>query len=194
MKSVVKGIEAMKRKRSGRSFIVLVLGLVAVLIWLYNNKGSDVPFPAEIHPVVEEQTNKLIQQAADKGILVVITDGYRSAEDQDRLYEKGRTASGTIVTQAKGGQSFHNYGLAVDFALKNYSGDIIWDMNYDGNKNSKADWDEVVEMAKTLGFAWGGDWAEFKDYPHLQMDFGLTIADLQNGARPSLTAGPNPGE
>jgi peptidoglycan LD-endopeptidase CwlK len=41
-----------------------------------------------------------------------------------------------------------------------------------------------VEMAKALGFEWGGDWAQFKDYPHLQMNFGLTLADLQNGKRP----------
>lgn len=61
---------------------------------------------------------------------------------------------------------------------------MIWDMEYDGNENSKADWDEVVGMAKALGFDWGGDWARFKDYPHFQMDFGLTIQDLQNDERP----------
>ena len=70
-------------------------------------------------------------------------------------------------------------------------------MQYDGNQNGKADWTEVVEMASTLGFDWGGDWAQFKDYPHLQMDFGLTLADLQNGERPaepSLTANANQDE
>ncbi len=29
--------------------------------------------------------------------------------------------------------------------------------------------------------------ARFKDYPHLQMDFGLTINDLQEGKRPKIT-------
>ncbi len=187
----------MKRKQSRRTVFVLVV-IATIVFFFYKFSHSSTPngnpLPSELHPVVKENIKQVIKQAADKGIVVVITDGFRSAADQDRLYEKGRTAGGTIVTHAKGGQSFHNYGLAVDFALKNASGDVIWDMHYDGNKNGKADWDEVVEIAKPLGFAWGGDWPEFKDYPHLQMDFGLTIADLQNGARPTLTAGPNPGE
>ncbi len=144
----------------------------------------NAPMPDGLHPVVAERTNQLVQKAAAIGIVMVITDDFRSAVEQDRLYEKGRTAGGNIVTYAKGGESYHNFGLAVDFALKTAAGDIIWDMNYDRNGNSRADWLEVVNLAKELGFEWGGDWAQFKDYPHLQMDFGLTIADLQNGARP----------
>ncbi len=56
-----------------------------------------------------------------------------------------------------------------------------------GNKNGRSDWYEVVDLAKALGFSWGGDWAQFKDYPHLQMDFGLSINDLQNGEKPDET-------
>jgi peptidoglycan L-alanyl-D-glutamate endopeptidase CwlK len=140
--------------------------------------------PDGLHPVIADRMNQLVQRAADIGIVVVITDDFRSAEEQDRLYEKGRTSGGNIVTYAKGGESFHNFGLAVDFALKTSAGDVIWDMNYDGNGNSRADWSEVVAIAKEFGFEWGGDWSQFKDYPHLQMDFGLSIADLQNGKRP----------
>ncbi|WP_285889823.1 M15 family metallopeptidase [Neobacillus niacini] len=141
-------------------------------------------FPTELHPIVLERSNQLIQQSAEKGIVILITDDFRSAEDQDRLYEQGRTAAGNIVTHARGGESFHNFGLAIDFAIKTPSENVIWDMQYDGNQNGKPDWDEVVELAKALGFEWGGDWAQFKDYPHLQMNFGLTLADLQNGKRP----------
>ena len=61
---------------------------------------------------------------------------------------------------------------------------MIWDIEYDGNGNGQSDWFEVAEIAKELGFQWGGDWRSFKDYPHLQMDFGLTINDLQEGKRP----------
>lgn len=157
-------------------------------------KTQSVPLPTDLNPIVKERSNQLIEKAAQKGILVVITDGFRSVEDQNQLYKKGRTTEGNIVTNAKGGESYHNYGLAVDFALKNSSGNIIWDMKYDGNQNGKPDWDEVVAIAKEFGFEWGGDWAQFKDYPHLQMDFGLTLADLQNGERPpksSLTADTN---
>jgi len=140
--------------------------------------------PTALHPVVEDRTNQLIQNMADKGITVIITDGFRSIEEQNILYEQGRTTTGSIVTYAKGGESLHNFGLAVDFALKTGSGQVIWDMEFDGNGNGKTDWMEVVEGAKELGFEWGGDWTAFEDYPHLQMDFGLSLAELQNGETP----------
>ena len=184
-------------KRIGSSFITFTLVLLAILFYIQslanpgmltksemNPSGSA---PTELHPVVKERADQLMGQLAERGIVIVITDGFRSAEDQDRLYEKGRSTEGNIVTHAKGGESYHNFGLAIDFAIKVPSGNVIWDMQYDGNGNGAADWMEVVETAKVLGFKWGGDWANFKDYPHLEMNFGLTIAQLQRGAQP-----PNP--
>ncbi len=90
------------------------------------------------------------------------------------------------MTIAKGGQSYHNYGLAIDFALKLDNGNVVWDLDRDDNNNGEADWMEVVAIAKDLGFEWGGDWTSFKDYPHLQMDFGLSIRELQYGKRPKV--------
>lgn len=189
----------MKLKKIPRFLLTLFIFTI-LFFYLYHldsnpvsrlNKKDPVPLPTELHPLVQELSNQLIQQAANKGIVIVITDGFRSSEDQDRLYEKGRTTEGNIVTNAKGGESYHNFGLAIDFAIKTPSENVIWDMQYDGNMNGKSDWTEVVEIAKNLGFEWGGDWTQFKDYPHLQMNFGLTIAQLQNGDRPaesSLTA------
>jgi peptidoglycan L-alanyl-D-glutamate endopeptidase CwlK len=185
----------MKRKWTKLS-ILAVLGLLTTfLLFFYNPNTSNntknhqaVPSPTSLNPAVKEKSSQLIQQAAKKGIVVVITNGFRSVGEQNRLYQQGRTTPGTIVTNAKGGESYHNYGLAVDFALKTPSGSVIWDRQYDGNRNGQADWAEVVGIAKSLGFQWGGDWVQFKDYPHLQMDFGLTIADLQNGKRPDQSS------
>jgi len=182
----------LKKKWLGSSIGTFVLIFMAVVLYLQYlmQPGKDLeinpnaPMPDGLHPIVEEKTNQLIQHSAEKGISIVITDGFRSAEDQDKLYEKGRSAEGSIVTYARGGESYHNFGLAVDFAIKLPSGEVIWDMTYDGNGNSIPDWTEVVSFAKGLGFEWGGDWVRFKDYPHLQMDFGLSIAALQRGERP----------
>ncbi|MNC30598.1 Peptidoglycan L-alanyl-D-glutamate endopeptidase CwlK precursor [compost metagenome] len=58
-------------------------------------------------------------------------------------------------------------------------------MKRDGDKDGIADWQEVVQQAKALGFEWGGDWSSFKDYPHFQMSFGLSITKLLAGARPT---------
>lgn len=95
-------------------------------------------------------------------------------------------AIGPIVTNAKGGTSYHNYGLAFDFALLLPNGtSLSWDINRDGDKDKTADWQEVVQEAKRLGLEWGGDWTSFKDYSHLQMTFGLTIDQLRAGKRPT---------
>lgn len=130
---------------------------------------KDMPVPSDLHPVVQQNADALKAAAANKGITVIITEGFRSFKEQDELYKQGRTKKGNIVTYAKGGESYHNYGLAIDFALQKKDGSIIWDMEYDGNQNGKSDWLEVVEIAKKLGFEWGGDWKRFKDYPHLEM-------------------------
>ncbi|MUT65250.1 M15 family peptidase [Paenibacillus sp. NEAU-GSW1] len=139
----------------------------------------------QLHPIVAAKTDKLIAQTASIGITILITDDARSNEEQDALYEQGRTTDGPIVTNVRGGDSYHNYGLAVDFALLTVEDNtVVWDMEYDGNGNGNADWMEVVAIAKKLGFTWGGDWKSFRDYPHLQMDFGYSIKQLKRGKRP----------
>ena len=128
--------------------------------------------------------NELIKETKKSGITILITDGFRSQLEQDVLYQQGRSGDGQIVTNVKGGDSYHNYGLAIDFALRTSKGKVIWDVKYDGNHNGQSDWMEVVAIAKSLGFTWGGDWSSFKDYPHLQMDFGYSINELKRGERP----------
>lgn len=149
----------------------------------------DVPPVTALHPVVTAKKEKLVAQAEKIGISIVITNGFRSAEEQDALYRKGRSVEGAIVTNAKGGESYHNYGLAIDFALRTADGGVVWDMERDENQNGQSDWMEVVGIAKRLGFLWGGDWESFPDYPHLQMDFGYSIRELKWGNRPPADAG-----
>ncbi|WP_319004488.1 M15 family metallopeptidase [Halobacillus litoralis] len=151
------------------------------------HKEETAPMPTNLHPTVEEKKEKLVSAVKDKGIRMVITEGHRTEERQEELYQQGRSKEGRVVTHARPGESYHNYGLAIDFALQTPGGNLIWDMEYDGNDNGKADWMEVVDTAKGMGFHWGGDWKNFQDYPHLQMDFGLTIRELKYGKRPKVT-------
>ncbi|XKF67515.1 M15 family metallopeptidase [Virgibacillus necropolis] len=163
------------------------------MVFLYNKLndryielGDDASLPMELHPIVKQKKDKLLEKTASIGIDVVITEKWRSKEQQNELYAQGRMSSGNIVTHAEGGESYHNYGLAFDYAIRNEDGKVIWDITYDGNHNGKKDWFESARIAKDLGFEWGGDWANFKDYPHLQMDFGLSISQLQKGLRPNI--------
>ncbi len=174
--------------------IILTACVLFILFYIENQNLEFEPqdedlvengeLPEELHPIVEEKKDQLVEKAEDQGISIIITEGFRTAERQDELYQQGRSEEGDIVTYAEGGESYHNYGLAIDFALQNENGRAIWNMNYDGNDNGESDWMEVVEIAKKLGFEWGGDWTRFKDYPHLQMDFGLSIYELKRGKRP----------
>lgn len=183
-----------KRKRN-RILLFIILALTAVLLWkvilsfdpyLPNNDPNEAPPVTALHPIVFIKQTELIAETSKAGITILVTDGFRSSEEQNAIYAKGRTTEGKVVTQVQGGHSYHNYGLAVDFALRTKKGEVIWDMEYDGNKNGRSDWMEVVEIAKRLGFSWGGDWKNFPDYPHLQMDFGYSINKLRKGHYPPI--------
>ncbi|OBZ19056.1 hypothetical protein A8L34_05835 [Bacillus sp. FJAT-27264] len=139
-----------------------------------------------LNPAVLAGTNALLERSFAKGVPIIINQGLRTLAEQNALYAQGRSKPGNVVTNARGGFSYHNYGLAVDFALLLPDGKgISWDMKRDGNGNKIADWQEVVQEAKKLGFEWGGDWTSFKDYSHLQIAYGLSIDQLWAGLRPS---------
>lgn len=108
----------------------------------------------------------------------------RTFAEQDALYAQGRSKPGAIVTKAKGGQSYHNYGLAIDIVLlidkdKNGSFETAsWDQKTDFDTDGKSDWMEVVGVFKRFGYEWGGDW-KFVDAPHFQKTLGKSIFELQ---------------
>jgi peptidoglycan L-alanyl-D-glutamate endopeptidase CwlK len=140
-----------------------------------------------LHPYVKAKTEQLIKNANAqlKSYKMIITQAYRSKAEQDKLYAQGRTIPGKIITNAKGGTSMHNYGLAIDFCLVDPTGKkATWDIKTDFDKDGQADWLEVVKEAKKLGFAWGGDFKTFVDYPHLQMLGGLTEKEVIAGKKP----------
>jgi peptidoglycan L-alanyl-D-glutamate endopeptidase CwlK len=109
----------------------------------------------------------------------------RTFAEQDALFAQGRTKPGAIVTKAKGGQSYHNYGLAIDIVLlvdKDKNGTFesaSWDLKTDFDGDGKSDWQEIVAIFKRYGYEWGGDW-KFVDAPHFQKTLGKSIAELQS--------------
>ena len=70
-----------------------------------------------LHPAVKQATIKLISDCYDRGIYIRITQGLRTIAEQNALYAQGRTTKGNVVTNAKGGYSWHNFGYAIDFVL-----------------------------------------------------------------------------
>lgn len=146
-----------------------------------------IPRAAQLHPAVRDEVVILIDKVEagfPPNIAVRIVQGLRTIEEQNALYAQGRTKPGNIVTNAKGGSSYHNYGLAIDFAIlidKDGNGtydELSWDIKKDNDKDGVADWLEVVKVFEAAGWEWGGRWSSIKDYPHVQKTFGLTWQTL----------------
>lgn len=125
----------------------------------------------KLHPLVKDETKKIIEEC-DKALTgkakVRITQGLRTFDEQAKLYAQGRTTSGKKVTNAKAGQSIHNYGLAIDICMLINGKTISWDTAKDWDNDKIADWYECVKIFAKHGWNWGGNWIKFKDLPHFE--------------------------
>lgn len=129
----------------------------------------------DLLPAVKVRVEKFINSAKDAGIDLLVTSTYRDNESQNALYAQGRTAAGRIVTNAKGGQSFHNYRCAVD-VVPLLNGKPVWDAENDI-------WQKVGDFGIAAGLEWAGNWTKFREMPHFQYTDGLNLADLQIGKK-----------
>lgn len=114
-----------------------------------------------LDPRLQPVARKFAEAARAAGHKIRLTQGRRTIAEQNALYAKGRTAPGGKVTNAPGGSSPHNFGMAIDFAFIDANGKLVWPEN--------GPWGEVAKYGKALGLEWGGDWRKFKDRPHLEM-------------------------
>ena len=123
----------------------------------------------KLHPSVRNEVTKIVDEC-DKALSgrakIRITQGLRTFAEQNDLYAQGRTKPGNRVTNAKGGQSIHNYGFAVDICLIIDDKTASWDTAKDWDGDKQSDWMEVVVIFKKNGWNWGGDWRTLKDMPH----------------------------
>lgn len=140
-----------------------------------------------LHPLLREEAHAIfreINEALKGRAICRFSYTLRTFAEQDALYAKGRTANGRVVTNAKGGHSYHNYGCAIDIVLlKDTDGNgtyetASWETNVDFDGDGTADWMEVVAIFEAHGWEWGGRWTRFKDRPHFQKTFGLSISEL----------------
>lgn len=105
---------------------------------------------------------KILTEAEKSGHRVLLTSGRRTMAEQARLYAKGRTEAGKIVTNALPGSSAHNFGLAVDFCPFKPDGKTL-----DWNDDSTV-WEVVGVIAEHNSMMWGGRFHSFVDKPHIE--------------------------
>jgi peptidoglycan L-alanyl-D-glutamate endopeptidase CwlK len=130
----------------------------------------------DLHPIVQAMARLHKDYCKEAGFDILIYATYRDHEFQDSLYAKGRTVKGSIVTNAKGGQSFHNWRVAYD-AVPLRDGKPVWNNK---TKEDKELWNKMGELGELVGLEWGGRW-KFVDMPHFQHTQGLTYQDFASG-------------
>ena len=127
----------------------------------------------ELIPQAKERVEKFLALCKEHNIDLLVTSTYRDADSQNALYAQGRTAPGKIVTNAKAGDSWHNWRCAVD-VVPLVNGKPDWD-------GSHPVWAEIGRLGKEAGLEWAGEWHSFKELAHFQYTGGLTLAQLKTG-------------
>ncbi len=114
---------------------------------------------ATLLPEVQPYARALVTKAGADGITIKVISGLRTYDEQNDLYAQGRTKPGKIVTNARGGFSNHNFGIAFDVGVFEGS------QYLDESPKYKA----VGVLGMDLGLEWGGNWKTIQDEPHFQL-------------------------
>jgi peptidoglycan L-alanyl-D-glutamate endopeptidase CwlK len=139
-----------------------------------------------LDPYVANLAAQHLGQMGEAGLDVRLTSGFRTYATQNSYHGKGRAASGRTVTDARGGQSLHNFGLAFDIGVFE-RGTYIRD-------GSDARYQRAGELGEGItdglggpaGLEWGGRWDK-PDASHFQFDGGLplrVIRERYGGGKP----------
>ena len=114
---------------------------------------------ATLLPQVQPLARALVESAASIGIAIKVISGTRTYDEQNALYEQGRTKPGSVVTNARGGYSNHNFGIAFDIGV------------FEGGRYVKESpaYKAVGALGMKLGLDWGGSWRTIADEPHFQL-------------------------
>jgi peptidoglycan LD-endopeptidase CwlK len=123
----------------------------------------------DLAPEMQEKCRAFIALCALNGIDIIITSTYRDFESQDALYAQGRTKPGSRVTNAKAGESYHNFRVAFDW-VPVINGKAIW--------NDTKLLTKCGVLAEQVGLEWAGRWTSFKEMVHCQLK-GVTLEQLR---------------
>lgn len=141
-------------------------------VTVYRKKSDGVAGKiAQLDSRFQPMAKQFLQKCSAEGIELIVGEAYRSMDRQAELYAQGRETEGKIVTNAKPGDSMHNYGLAFDIAPTT-DGKVDW------NKPPEW-WNRIGQIGKEAGMKWGGDFTGLNDKPHFQ--YPIALADIKSG-------------
>lgn len=165
---------------------------------LSSRKLDDLATPAKIRAF------KFLDECKAAGIDLLVTSTLRDFEAQNALYAIGRTREqldavllhdveprrGRRVTNARGGDSFHQYACALDVVPLRH-GKLVWGTSGNGIDEDPTDddtddlelWQRVGAIGEACGLEWAGRWKRMREFPHFQYTGGLTLNEFRAGAR-----------
>jgi peptidoglycan L-alanyl-D-glutamate endopeptidase CwlK len=116
----------------------------------------------------QEAARKFMRRELDAGYTVRIISGTRTYEEQNALYRigRGKTDKRSPVTNARGGQSNHNFAIAWDIGIFDKKGRYLPESPL---------YKKITSASIAEGLEWGGSWKKFPDQPHYQLATGLAI-------------------
>jgi peptidoglycan L-alanyl-D-glutamate endopeptidase CwlK len=124
---------------------------------------------SDLHPKLITVVEKFLDICYAEKIEIIVTCTYRSNQEQDQLYAISRTIPGKKVTNAKAGQSKHNFTLNGKPAAKAFdivplsNGKPIWDA-------ASPLWKRLGIIGESLGLSWAGNWTgSMRELAHFEM-------------------------
>lgn len=130
----------------------------------------------DLLPPVKARAEEFKAKCEEAGLDILIYCTYRSGKEQDELYDQGRTAPGKIVTNARAGESWHNWHCAFDF-VPMVGGKPQW--------SNLTLYRQAGLIAESVGLEWAGRWTgKLRETAHCQYRGGLTLEDMRLGKEP----------
>lgn len=124
----------------------------------------------------QREARKFMRRLQDANVGARIISGTRTYAQQDKLFRRGREDEGRIVTNARGGKSNHNFGVAWDIGIFTTDGGYV---------TETGPYNEAAEVGLSDAIEWGGHWESFPDPPHYQLkipiDRKIAIQRFESG-------------
>ena len=129
----------------------------------------------DLKPQVKKMAEAFLAECEKEGLDILIYCTLRSMEEQNVLYAQGRTRPGKIVTNARGGDSWHNWGCAFDF-VPLVGGKPAW--------GDTALYLKAGRIAESVGLEWAGRWTgKLRETAHCQFTGGMTLSQMKANAK-----------
>lgn len=140
----------------------------------------------QVFPALASKVRQMAAALIVLGVEIRVVQVLRTWEEQQALYEIGRSTPGKKVTNCCGGMSYHNFGLAVDCVPSQFDSSQPFAPDWN---SSHPDWRNMISVGKSLGLCSGADWRTFPDFPHFQLTGRFPEGAPSNEVRRIFNAG-----